>query len=146
MTDSAPADHMRIEQLIVLTERLTELIAEQAQAFEARRPLDAARNMEEANKLANLYRHEAQRIRQAPHTLLGLPLALRTRLVRATEGFDAVIARQGRALAAAKTVTEGLVQAIAQEVSAQRNQGAAYGPGGVKPAANATSVTLNRQA
>jgi len=33
----------RIDELIALTERLTALIAEQAQAFEARRPQDAAR-------------------------------------------------------------------------------------------------------
>ena len=48
------------------------------------------------------------------------PLEQRTRLLRATEAFDAVMERQGRALAAAKTITEGLVNAIAQEVAAQR--------------------------
>ena len=71
----------------------------------------------------------------------------RARLARATEAFDAVIARQGRALAAAKAVTEGLVHAIAEEVAAQRSVGAAYGPRGMKPVAGATtSVTLNQRA
>ena len=44
-----------------------------------------------------------------------------------------MIARQGRALTAAKTITEGLVHAIAHEVAVQRNRGAAYGPTGAKP-------------
>ena len=75
------------------------------------------------------------------------PLALRTRLIRATEAFDAVLARQGRALEAAKTVSEGLVRAIADEVAAQRNTGTGYGQGGVASApAPATSITLNKRA
>ena len=56
----------RIDELIALTERLTTLIAEQAQAFEARRPQDAARNMEETTRLANIYRREAQVLRAQP--------------------------------------------------------------------------------
>ena len=141
----APAE--RVEQLIGLTERLTRLLAEQAQSFEARRPQDAARNMEETSRLANTYRFEAQRLRADPRILQGLPLALRTRLIRATEAFDAVIARQGRALYAAKTVTEGLVHAIAKEVADQRDARAPYGPGGAKSGKSAaTPVALNRKA
>jgi len=75
------------------------------------------------------------------------PLALRAKLVRATEAFDAVIARQGRALGAAMKVTEGLVHAIAEEVANQRSAQSGYGPTGVKPRRDAaTSVTLNRRA
>lgn len=137
----------RIEDLIALTERLTSLIAEQALAFEQRRPHDAAKSMEEVSRLANAYRQEAQRARGEAKPFADAPLALRAKLVRATEGFDAVIARQGRALGAAMKVTEGLVQAIAEEVTKQRSAGAGYGPGGMKPPQNAaTSVTLNRRA
>ena len=52
-----------------------------------------------------------------------------------------------RALTAAKTISEGLVHAIAHEVAAQRNRGAAYGPTGGKPnPAAVTAVTLNQRA
>ena len=147
MTAAKPVPHPRTEELIVLTERLTALLVEQAQAFEARRPQDAARNMEETARLANLYRHEAQRVRQDPLPLAEAPLAQRVRLIRATEGFDAVIARHGRALTAAKTITEGLVHAIAHEVAFQRTRGAAYGPTGAKPNPGpVTAVTLNQRA
>ena len=137
----------RVEQLIVLTERLTELIAHEALAFEERRPQDAALHIEETSKLANVYRHESARVRANPNLVAGAPLVQRTRLIRATEAFDAVLARQGRALEAAKTVSEGLVRAIADEVAAQRNTGTGYGQGGVASApAPATSITLNKRA
>jgi len=137
----------RIDELIALTERLTALIAEQAQAFEARRPQDAARNMEETTRLANVYRREAQTLRAQPGLVAAASTAERQRLIRATEGFDAVMARQGRALNAAKTITEGLVHAIATEIANQRGANTGYGPAGVKPPNKAaTAVTLNRHA
>src|SRR5438045_3858908 len=106
----------RVEQLIAITERLTSLVAEQAKCFEGRRPQDAALHVDEVGRLANAYRHESARVRSSPALVASAPAALRTRLVRATEAFDAVLARQTRAVAAAKTVTEGLVRAIAEEV------------------------------
>lgn len=147
MAIAAQGPEDRIEQLILLTERLTELVAEQAQAFEQRRPQDAAARLEETSRLANLYRHESTRIRAAPELVSGASTALRTRLVRATEAFDAVLARQGRALTAAKTVTEGLVRAIADEVVAQRAKSATYGPAATVPSGpEATAITLNKRA
>ena len=137
----------RVGQLIILTERLTALIALEAQAFEQRRPQDAVIHIEETSKLANLYRHESARVRANPNMVASAPLAQRTRLIRATEAFDAVLARQGRALEAAKTVTEGLVRAIAEEVAGQRNTGSGYGPGASPGTpASATSITLNKRA
>jgi len=47
----------RVDQLILLTERLTGLVAQQAQAFEVQRPQDAAGLIEEVGRLANLYRN-----------------------------------------------------------------------------------------
>jgi hypothetical protein len=137
----------RVEQLIILTERLTELIAGQALAFEQRRPQDAASLLEETSRLANLYRHESARVRADVSMVESAPLAARTRLVRATEAFDAVLARQGRALEAARTVTEGLVRCIAEEVANQRSQASVYGAGGQQSGgATATAITLNKRA
>jgi hypothetical protein len=139
----------RVDQLIILTERLTELVAEQCRAFEQHRPQDAARLMEESGRLANLYRHESTRVRADPGLVISAPRELRQRLIRATEAFDAVLARHGRAVDAARTVTEGLVRAIANEVASQRQQLAGYGPTAKPPASAATAataITLNRRA
>ena len=149
MTDTNPNGDAaeRVEQLILLTERLTGLIAQSAQAFEARRPQDAAAFVGETGRLANMYRHESTRIRGNPAVIAGASLVQRTRLVRATEGFDAVLARQARAVGAAKTVTEGLVRTIAEEVATQRQKGASYGADATTAAAPAaTAITLNRRA
>jgi len=137
----------RVEQLIILTDRLTELIAQQCQAFEQRRPQDAAAMLEETSRLANLYRHESARVRADPRLVEAAPLEARTRLVRATEAFDSVLARQGRAIEAARTVTEGLVRSIAEEVASQRSQASVYGASGVQAnRGNATAITLNKRA
>jgi len=147
MTDANPQTTERVEQLILLTERLTELVAQSAQAFEARRPQDAAGLVGETGRLANLYRHESTRIRGNPSVIAGVSLAQRTRLVRATEAFDAVLARQARAVGAAKTVTEGLVRTIAEEVATRRQKGASYGADAITAATPAaTAITLNRRA
>jgi hypothetical protein len=137
----------RVDQLITLTERLTKLVAEQSRAFEARRPQDAVVHVEETGRLANLYRHESARIRGNPSLIASASLAQRTRLRRATEAFDAVLARQARAVGAIKEVTEGLVRAIAEEVASQRHKGSSYGPGATQNApAAATAITLNKRA
>jgi hypothetical protein len=137
----------RVEQLTILTERLTALIAEQALAFEQRRPKDAAALNEETSRLANLYRHESTRVRADVSLVDTAPAPARARLVRATEAFDAVLARQGRALEAAQTVTEGLVKCIAEEVANQRSQASVYGAGGLQSGgAPATAITLNKRA
>ena len=147
MSNPNTPQYQHIQALIVLTEKLTGLIAEQAKAFESRRPQDAARNMEETSRLANIYRHEAQRMRSDPQLLTSAPMEQRVRLIRATEAFDAVMARQGRALTAAKTITEGLVHAIAHEVAAQRTRSVGYGPSGAAPKTGpVTAVTLNQRA
>jgi hypothetical protein len=149
MTPESPVQTAaRVEELIKLTDRLTGLVAEQARCFENRRPQDAAAYLEEIGRLANTYRHESARIRGNPALLGGLASAQRARLFQATEAFDAVLARQARAVAAAKTVTEGLVRAIAEEVAAQRQSVSVYGAGGAtsaRPAA-ATAITLNQRA
>ena len=146
MALSADTPSDRVDQLILLTERLTELVALEAQAFESRRPQDAALHVDETSKLANIYRHESARVRANPEMVTACPLAQRTRLIRATEAFDAVLARQGRALEAAKTVTEGLVRAIAEEVANQRQKGVSYGADAISAPAGATAITLNQRA
>ncbi len=137
----------RVEQLVVLTDRLTTLVAEQAKAFESRRPQDAGAYVEETSRLANLYRHESARVRANPALISAAAPPARLRLRRATEAFDAVLARQARAVGAVKTVTEGLVRAIAEEIAGQRQKGVSYGAKGTQTQATAaTAITLNKRA
>lgn len=136
----------RVAQLTGLTERLTELLTAEAAAFEARRPHEAAPMSEETARLANLYRHESARIKADPSLVADAPAAARRRLVRSTQSFETVLARHGRALAAAKQITEGIVQAIAEEVASVRDARSPYGANARAPAADASAITLNRRA
>jgi hypothetical protein len=136
----------RAVQLIQLTERLTDRLASETLAFEAHRPQDAATGIAETQRLANLYRHEAARVKADPAMIGGAQLETRRRLMRATEAFEAVLARHGRAVAASKLVSEGLVRAIAEEVAKNRSAAAGYGPGARTAAASASAIALNRRA
>lgn len=135
-----------VEKLIVLTEQLTRQMALDAQAFEARRPHEVAARVDETGRLANLYRHESARVRQDPRLVAGATREQRLRLVRASEAFDSVLARHGRALYGAKVVTEGIVRAIAEEIASARTATAGYGPAGRTHEASGAAITLNRTA
>jgi hypothetical protein len=143
---SAPPDsNAALEAIVTLTEKLTGLLAEQARAFEQHRPQDAAAGLPEVSRLTNVYRTASAHVRGQPKMVEDAPADLRRRLLRATEAFEAVLERQGRALAASKTVTEGLVKAIAEEIATKRSVGRAYGPDATRRAP-ATAITLNRHA
>jgi hypothetical protein len=139
-------DLTALEAMIGLTEQLTALLADQARAFEQHRPQDAAAGLPEITRLTLIYRAGSAQVRAQPKIVEDAPAELRTRLLRATEAFDAVLERQGRALAASKTVTEGLVKAIAEEIAARRGVGQAYGPSGPRRAVAATAITYDQQA
>ncbi len=135
-----------VDQLIALTERLTDMLSAETRAFEARRPQDAAPGTAETVRLANIYRHESARIRSDPSLIAGAPQARRDHLIAATQVFEQALARHGRSVRAAKTITEGVVQAIAREVAAQRSGLAAYGPLAIAPVGDSSAITLNRRA
>jgi hypothetical protein len=136
----------RVEQLITLTETLNGRLTVEAQAFEERRTLQVASELDETAKLANLYRHECARVKAQPALIAEAPRDARLRLADATRAFESVMERHAIGLEAAKTLTEGLVRAIAQEVASQRAPAAGYGAGGGATAADTTAVTLNRRA
>jgi hypothetical protein len=136
----------RAAQLTALTETLTARLAEEAAALDAGRPADVVASVEETSRLANVYRHEASRVRADPSLIAEAPEAVRAALVRATEAFESALARHARALEAARSVSEGLIRTIAAEVAAARPTGSGYGPGAAPPAADATAVALNRKA
>lgn len=136
----------RAGQLIQLTERLTDRLASETLAYEGHRPQDAAQGIAETARLANLYRHEAARVKMDPSLVAAAQPETRRRLLRATEAFEAVLARHGRAVYAARQISEGLVKAIAEEVTRTRSAAAGYGAQGRTAQASAAAIALNRRA
>jgi len=146
MTLSAVDAQDRVEQLIALTETLTGRLAAEAQAFEERRTLDVAGGLDETAKMANLYRHECVRVKADPGLIAAASSESRSRLIDASRIFEGVLQRHAIGLEAARSLTEGLVQTIAQDVAAQRTPAAGYGATGGATAGDARAVTLNKRA
>lgn len=123
-----PAD--RTEQLILLTERLAVLIKEETRRIDARLPpLDGA-EADEKNRLANAYRLELARIKHDRAMIEGAPPARLAILRQNTTLLQDALAAHELALGAVKLIAEGMVHAMAEEVTRQRNGALHYGSGG----------------
>ena len=136
----------RARQMTTLTERLTERLTAELAAFEARRPQDVAATVAETQEMANLYRRESARMKADRALLAEVPDRDRSALATATRAFEAILTRHARAVEAARTVSEGIVKAIAAEVAEVRHRSAGYGAGGRAEAVDGQAVTFNRMA
>jgi len=137
----------RAEQLLVLTDRLAALIAEETKRIEARLPpLDGA-EADEKNRLANAYRLELARIKQDPALISAAPPEMLNTLRQRTTKLHETLAGHETALGAIKLITEGLVHAMADEVARQRGAGGAYSArGAIEAPSGPIPTVLDRNA
>lgn len=137
----------RAEQLVLVTVRLAALVAEDTRRIEARLPpLDGAEGDEKA-RLANTYRLELARIKHDRSLVEGAPPETLQRLRESTVVLHETLAAHEMALGAVKLVSEGLVHAMAEEISRQRNGEANYAPnGGLASSSTPTPTVIDRSA
>ncbi len=135
-----------VHRLIDLTEALTARLETETKAFVQRRPQDIVPELARTQEMANLYRRESALLKATPALAAAAPVSERTRLIKATERFEAVLARHGASVQAARVISEGIVQAIAAEVTASRASGTGYGASGQAYQGNGTAIALNRSA
>lgn len=124
----------RAEHLIRLVKRLTELFETETAHFKAREPHKAVSLQDEKMQLANIYRRETQLASADPERLSGLEPALKARLRGGVEELETAVQENGLVVEALKTITEGLVKAIADEAARQRIAEAGYGPDAARSA------------
>lgn len=137
----------RAEQLLLLTDRLTALISEEARRIDARQPPLDGPDGEEKTRLANAYRLELARIKQDRSLIEGAPAALLAELKTKTGRLQEVLGRHEIALGAVKLVAEGLVQAMAEETMRQQTGARGYdASGGVGAARGPVPTVLDRSA
>lgn len=129
-----------------LTIRLTDRLEAETVAFAERRPQDVLAGLAQTQDMANQYRRETAQLKAAPGVIASAPLAEKKTLIAAVQRFESVLARHATAVEAARIVSEGIVQAIAREVSASRAMGTGYGSGGHATAQDGRAITLNRSA
>lgn len=144
---SSPAEAaVHVRRLIGLTDALSDRLETETRAFAERRPQDIVDGLTRTQDMANLYRRETAQLKATPALAASAPIADRQTLIRATQRFEAVLARHATAVQAARVVSEGVVQAIATEVAASRASGAGYGASGRAATTDGTAITLNRSA
>ncbi|HYD73220.1 MAG TPA: flagellar basal body protein [Candidatus Binatia bacterium] len=137
----------RVEQLLLISERLTALIDAETQRIEARLPPLDGQEAEEKTRLANAYRLELARVKQDRALIEGAPPALLAQLRQSTVTMHEMLAAHETALNAVKLVAEGLVHAMADEVVRQRGGDANYGAKGELVAPNGLgAAVLDRSA
>lgn len=138
----------RAMQLMALSRRLTELLDIETAAFNRQGDMLPASLADEKTRLANTYRLELTRIAQNKALISGAPEHLRRQLEDVTKVLQASIKENARAVNKLKTVSEGLVKAIGDEIAKKRAAPVGYGPkiGMPPPAAqgSATAITVNR--
>ena len=136
----------RVRQLLDLTQRLTERLMVETRAFEDSRPQDIVAGLTETQDMANVYRRDSSHVKANPSLLKDAPLEDRKALLEATETFNTVLANHAQAVEAARTISEGLVRAIAHEVPAARTPASAYSADGRAAQGDGRAVALNRMA
>jgi hypothetical protein len=146
MTHDPVTATAHLRRLTTLTDRLAARLEAETSAYAGRRAHTVAAGLAETQDLANLYRRESAQLKSNPGLLSQAPATERMALIRATEAFEAVLAIHSRTVEAARTISEGLVRTIAQEVAGARAIGTGYGASGAACSGDSRAVTLNRTA
>jgi hypothetical protein len=146
MALSAQNGSDRARQLLALTLRLGDRLAHEIEVLEAHRPQDLHDRIEETRQLSNLYRLETARIKADPTLLGGMTPDDKSALRAATVVFQERLHRYEHAVNAAKTVTEGIIAAVAEDLNKIRNQATTYGARGRTSDAGPQSLSYGRLA
>lgn len=117
----------RVKQLIVLTDRLSSLVEKETELLRERRPCDIKPFQDERSKLSNIYVQEMQMISQNKSLIAGVQEELTSLLKSKTGQFREKLDEHGKLLFRIRDVTEGIIKAIAEDVSKKSQAGAGYG-------------------
>ncbi len=134
----SPTD--RVQQLIILTDRLSSLIVQETELLKTNRPSEIQDFRDERAKLSNIYVQEMQLISNNKSLIDGVDKELKLALKEQTSRFREKLDAHGKVLFRVRTVTENMLQSIADEVArkkrmqngyshkAEMNGGAAHNP------------------
>lgn len=136
-----------VGRLIKHTEELTGLIREEIIILEERRPAEIAPLQAEKARLSTIYEEEYKALKRNQSLLGDKDSPLRLRLREATETFNRELVRLGGILLRMKSVTEGMVHAISEEVARKSQQVRNYSQGAEvtdSPAIKPVPIALNQ--
>ncbi len=141
----------RLGDLIAITNRLIDLMGKEIEMLRSMRPQDIGALQKDKVNLALAYERHMHELRDDPSLLATAKPNLKVELKRITGRFQEMLNENESAIKAVKSVSEKLLTAIANAVTEQRGNAAAYskdgaigGHGGVTGAKTAP-LTLNEQ-
>lgn len=147
MSPPMDAQSQRAAQILAMISRLAQ-VTEETGAQLALSATIPAPLLDEQISLANTYRFEMQRVQADPSLLRGADPHLIDELIAGGARLRAALDHHQHTISILKTVSEGLAEAMAQEVSRQIAPAASYGAqGAIKlPGQGNPAVAVDRRA
>jgi hypothetical protein len=146
MPAQANSEAQRLEQLTILTDRLSEIIDAEIAVLKERRPRALAETQDEKTRLSKIYAGEIARITKDAGWIRNLPFEVRKRFKEATARFRELVARQETMLAATRHVSERMLREIANELSRANAPQRVYGRNAAYAGSHAAHFALNKTA
>jgi flagellar biosynthesis/type III secretory pathway chaperone len=141
----APAD--LVERMTGLTANLMDVIERETEALHNRAQEDVANLQPEKARLANEYAMDVQAVRSRKELLDRAPAERVTRLKASMIALDKALTLNGEALAAARSVSEGLIRMVANAMTEKAAPTLGYGANAAsaprRAAGSAGSLTLD---
>lgn len=118
-------------RLITMTERLTDALRADIAALERGRPREMRSIEPGMMQLAALFGRESAAFNIA--MTKSIPAATRAQLIESTKRFKETLAAQTRLVSRIKTISEGMIHAIAEDVARKKSAAKPYAPNTAKP-------------
>jgi hypothetical protein len=147
MTPKPSDADRRIEEIILLTERLTECTRRECEILRLKRPRDMAPIHEEKSKIAAAYAREIAGLRRNKALSSAARPELAARLKDATARFRASLNELSQQLSRVRKISEGIIRAIADEMHSKEASPVGYGEKAAPPvsrAAKPATLALNQ--
>ena len=135
----------RLEAVLELTARLSDLVTEEIRLLEAREPHKLSGHEDERTRLSMLYAREMQALKADRDAVRAAGDERLARLRDETAAFNEMLDRHRGLVARMRKVTEGIIRTIADEAAAQRAPVTTYGASGVAAPSGPASIALNKK-
>lgn len=137
----------RAEQLIILTEKLTDMITRETKILDEKRASELVAFEKERTSLSTLYRHEMARIKEDKTLLQGIAPKLKEDLKATTLTFQNALSAHDKVLTRVRTISDKIIKAVADEITKKKSPTLSYGNNAaMKPRTTSTAapITLNQ--
>ncbi len=117
---------MSPDTLTKMIARLGDILEEENRLLENHKPDGFKVTLDEKTRLVAIYNQQMSLIKTNPEAYKAFPKADIDRLKQTSEAFYAILDQHFRKLSTARTVTEGLVKSVADEIAKKKAPPSAY--------------------